>query len=76
MDVILVEKLFGIKSSQGVGRQGTSKQQLERLESNKNYLPSNYYRLGSENRTAMLLIIIRGKGNEQQGCERVHIWIE
>lgn len=76
MDVILVEKLFGIKGSQGVGRQGTSKQHLERLESNKNYLRSNYYLLGSENRTAVLLIIIRAKGNEQQGCERVYIWTE
>lgn len=35
MDVLLVKKLLGIKGSQGVGRQGTSKQHLERLESNK-----------------------------------------
>ena len=76
MDVLLVKKLLGIKGSQGVGRQGTSKQHLERLESNKKYLPSNYYMLGSENRTAVLLIIVRGKGNEQQGCERVYIWME
>lgn len=34
---------------------------MERLESNKNYLPSNYYMLGSENRTAVLLIITRRK---------------
>lgn len=35
MDVLLVKKLLGIKGSQEVGRQGTSKQHLERLESNK-----------------------------------------
>lgn len=75
MDVILVEKLLGTKAAKEWG-DSTSKQHLQRLESNKNYLPSNYYLLGSENRTAVLLIITRRKGNEQQGCERVYIWME
>lgn len=51
---------WGSKAAKEQG-DSTSKQRLERLESNKNYLPSNYYMLGSENRTAVLLIITRRK---------------